>query len=106
MVMDDRLNSESPSPVLPGGTVTFLFTDIEGSTRLLQQLGDQYVELLADQRRIGSIGHSGQVLLSETATALVGDDLPEGVSLLDKSGDDRSTSWSDRGGLCVQTLRV
>ena len=27
---------------LPTGTVTFLFTDIEGSTRLLQALGDQY----------------------------------------------------------------
>ena len=25
---------------LPGGTVTFVFTDIEGSTRLLQELGD------------------------------------------------------------------
>ncbi len=29
---------------LPTGTVTFLFTDIEGSTRLLQTLGDQYVD--------------------------------------------------------------
>jgi hypothetical protein len=29
---------------LPGGTVTFLFTDIEGSTRLLQELGDDYGE--------------------------------------------------------------
>jgi predicted ATPase/class 3 adenylate cyclase len=27
---------------LPSGTVTFLFTDIEGSTRLLQELGDRY----------------------------------------------------------------
>ncbi|MGH7428710.1 MAG: adenylate/guanylate cyclase domain-containing protein [Candidatus Methylomirabilaceae bacterium] len=27
-------------PRLPVGTVTFLFTDIEGSTRLFQQLGD------------------------------------------------------------------
>ncbi|TMG21470.1 MAG: adenylate/guanylate cyclase domain-containing protein [Chloroflexi bacterium] len=30
---------------LPTGTVTFLFTDIEGSTRLMQQLGQGYVEL-------------------------------------------------------------
>ena len=30
---------------LPTGTVTFLFTDIEGSTRLMQQLGEQYVQL-------------------------------------------------------------
>jgi class 3 adenylate cyclase len=28
--------------VLPTGTVTFLFTDIEGSTRLLVELGDDY----------------------------------------------------------------
>ncbi len=37
---------------LPTGTVTFLFTDIEGSTRLLQQLGSAYAELLADHGRI------------------------------------------------------
>ncbi|MFN2149147.1 MAG: AAA family ATPase, partial [Anaerolineales bacterium] len=37
---------------LPSGTVTFLFTDIEGSTELLKQLGDRYAQLLADQRRI------------------------------------------------------
>ena len=32
---------------LPTGTVTFLFTDIEGSTRLLHELGDRYGEVLA-----------------------------------------------------------
>jgi predicted ATPase len=37
---------------LPTGTVTFLFTDIEGSTRLLQELGDGYAEVLAEHRRI------------------------------------------------------
>ena len=37
---------------LPQGTVTFLFTDIEGSTELLKRLGDGYAELLADQKRI------------------------------------------------------
>ena len=31
---------------LPTGTVTFLFTDIEGSTRMLQALGDRYREVL------------------------------------------------------------
>ena len=36
---------------LPSGTVTFLFTDIEGSTRLLQELGGGYTEVLADHRR-------------------------------------------------------
>jgi class 3 adenylate cyclase len=33
------------------GTVTFLFTDIEGSTRLLQELGDGYADVLVEHRR-------------------------------------------------------
>jgi class 3 adenylate cyclase len=37
---------------LPSGTVTFLFTDIEGSTQLLRELGDGYGAVLADERRI------------------------------------------------------
>jgi predicted ATPase/class 3 adenylate cyclase len=36
---------------LPAGTVTFLFTDVEGSTRLLQELGDEYADALAQHRR-------------------------------------------------------
>ena len=150
---------------LPAGTVTFLFSDIEGSTNLLKRLGaDRYGDLLADQRRIlrdafkrfngteidtqgdsffvsfpratqavaavveiqralaahdwpegvevrvrmglhtgeplradegyvgmdvhraariAHTGHGGQVLLSETTSALVKGGLPEGVSLLD-----------------------
>jgi ABC-type oligopeptide transport system substrate-binding subunit/class 3 adenylate cyclase len=157
-----------PSPdkfsAFPEGTVTFLFTDIEGSTELLKQLGDQYAELLEEQRRIvracfekwdgtevdtqgdsfflsfpratqavsaaveiqksnhehpwpegaevrlrmglhtgepltwaegyvgidvhraariAAIGHGGQVLLSQTTTPLVQENLPEGVRLID-----------------------
>jgi class 3 adenylate cyclase len=149
---------------LPGGTVTFLFTDIEGSTHLLQELGDDYGQVVADHRRllrdvfqaaggsevdtqgdaffysfprardavraavdgqralaehewpggaevlvrmglhtgeptvgdegyvgldvvraarICSAGHGGQILLSETTRALLGNDLPEGVSVRD-----------------------
>jgi predicted ATPase/class 3 adenylate cyclase len=37
---------------LPTGTVTFLFTDIEGSTRLLERLGAGYEELLAEHQRL------------------------------------------------------
>ena len=37
---------------LPSGTVTFLFTDIEGSTRLLHELGDDYAAALAEHRRV------------------------------------------------------
>jgi class 3 adenylate cyclase len=149
---------------LPGGTVTFLFTDIEGSTRLLQELGDDYGQVVVDHRRIlrdvfgtaggrevdtqgdaffysftrardavrgavdgqralaahewpggaevrvrmglhtgephvgdegyvgldvvraariCSAGHGGQILLSETTRALIGNDLPDGVSVRD-----------------------
>jgi class 3 adenylate cyclase len=154
---------------LPGGTVTFLFTDIEGSTRLLQQLGDAYGDVVRDHRlllrehlgekggtevdtqgdaffysfprardgvagavaaqralaehewpdgaevkvrmglhtgepsvgeegylgldvvraaRICSAGHGGQILLSETTRALLGNDLPEGVSIVDLGQQD------------------
>ena len=149
---------------LPGGTVTFLFTDIEGSTRLLQELGDAYGDVVRDHRRllrehfadrggtevdtqgdaffysfprardavagavsaqralaahewpeghevrvrmglhtgepsvgdegyhgldvvraarICSAGHGGQVLLSETTRALLGNELPDGVAIVD-----------------------
>jgi class 3 adenylate cyclase len=37
---------------LPQGTVTFAFTDIEGSTELLKQLGERYRDVLAQHRRI------------------------------------------------------
>jgi class 3 adenylate cyclase len=149
---------------LPGGTVTFLFTDIEGSTRLLQELGDDYTQVVANHRRllrevfraaggnevdtqgdaffysfprardavraavdgqralashqwprgvdvrvrmglhtgeptvgeegyvgldvvraarICSAGHGGQILISETTRALLGNELPDGVSVRD-----------------------
>jgi YVTN family beta-propeller protein len=38
--------------VLPSGTVTFLFTDIEGSTRLLQRLGDRYPDVLGKHQEV------------------------------------------------------
>ena len=161
--MSDKAQSKLSHSELPEGTVTFLFTDIEGSTELLKALGDKYATVLADQRRIlreeftrwngqevdtqgdaffysfpratqavsaaveaqrdiashtwpdgvevrvrmglhtgepatweegylgmdvhraariAHVGHGGQVLLSETTTPLVRDDLPDGVSLL------------------------
>ena len=49
---------------LPSGTVTFLFTDVEGSTRLLQELGAAgYAEALAEHRRVlrGAFGAHGGV---------------------------------------------
>ena len=152
------------SATLPTGTVTFVFTDIEGSTKLLQELGDGYAEVSREHRRIvrqafgerggteidtqgdsfffsftrardavaaavqaqrnlaahtwpqgkqvrvrmglhtgeptvgdegylgldvvraariSAAGHGGQILLSETTRALVGNDLPDGSSVHD-----------------------
>jgi class 3 adenylate cyclase len=40
-------------PDLPAGTVTFLFTDVEGSTKLVHELGaEAYAEALAEHRRL------------------------------------------------------
>jgi predicted ATPase/class 3 adenylate cyclase len=48
---------------LPTGTVTFLFTDIEGSTKLLQELGDRYPEVLRAHGEIvrGTLEREGGV---------------------------------------------
>jgi class 3 adenylate cyclase len=41
------------SPSLPTGTVTFLFSDIEGSTNLVRRVGDDvFADIRADHRRI------------------------------------------------------
>jgi YVTN family beta-propeller protein len=51
---------------LPSGTVTFLFTDIEGSTQLLNQLGgDRYAQMLAEHERLllaAFAAHQGRVV--------------------------------------------
>src|SRR5688500_14106871 len=49
----------------PLGTVTFLFTDIEGSTRLLQQFGEKYATLLTEHKQLlrdASEAHNGNVV--------------------------------------------
>jgi predicted ATPase/serine/threonine protein kinase len=50
----DEVEKEQVSSIadLPRGTVTLLFTDMEGSTHLLQQLGDRYAGVLAECRRL------------------------------------------------------
>jgi class 3 adenylate cyclase len=45
---------------LPAGTVTLLLTDIEGSTRLIEGLGEEgYVQALAEHRRLLRAALSG-----------------------------------------------
>jgi class 3 adenylate cyclase len=54
--LDDRLCRTDDRAVrkdLPTGTVTFLFTDVEGSTKLLHELGaEEYAQALSQHRRI------------------------------------------------------
>ncbi|MBA3787780.1 MAG: adenylate/guanylate cyclase domain-containing protein, partial [Actinobacteria bacterium] len=48
LIHDDAMRGD-----LPSGTVTFLFTDVEGSTKLLHELGaNEYAQALAEHRRI------------------------------------------------------
>jgi len=49
---------------LPTGTVTLLFTDIEGSTRLLQHLGTQYSEVRSECRSLLRTAFSGTTATS------------------------------------------
>jgi DNA-binding NarL/FixJ family response regulator/class 3 adenylate cyclase len=39
-------------PELPHGTVTLVFTDVEGSTQLVQRLGDRYAHVMDDHKRL------------------------------------------------------
>jgi class 3 adenylate cyclase len=49
---DPPTATTAAATALPTGTVTFLMSDIEGSTRLLQALGDRYAAVLDDHYRI------------------------------------------------------
>ena len=50
------MKPDKPVTELPEGTVTFLFTDIEGSTWLVEYLGDEYTDLLVGSiRKVGSM---------------------------------------------------
>ena len=57
---------------LPVGTVTFLFTDIEGSTRLLRQLGDRYADVLESHHALvtTAVTDTGGVLFGSRGDAL------------------------------------
>src|SRR5919108_635672 len=60
---------------LPTGTVTFLFTDLEGQTPLWEQR--------PEAMRAAVAGHGGQVLLSQVTAGLVRGALPAGAELRD-----------------------
>ena len=56
---------------LPTGTVTFLFTDVEGSTQLLQRLGDAYPPVLEEHARLirAAVDEAGGVEVSTEGDA-------------------------------------
>ncbi len=56
-------------PGLPEGTVSLLFTDIEGSTRLQQRLGERYQEVVSEHRRLleqAIEAHGGRIVDRQT----------------------------------------
>jgi class 3 adenylate cyclase/streptogramin lyase len=59
---------------LPQGTVTLLFTDVEGSTQLQHRLGDQYQTVVAEHRRLleeAFAAHGGVVVDRQTESFFV-----------------------------------
>ena len=61
-----------PIVALPTGTVTFLFTDIEGSTRLLRALGAGYPDVLSEHHRLlrGAVEGAGGVPIGSEGDSL------------------------------------
>jgi len=59
---------------LPTGTVTLLFTDVEGSTQLQHRLGESYQEVVAEHRRLLEavfFEHGGVVVDRQTESLFV-----------------------------------
>ena len=85
---------------LPRGTVTFLFTDIEGSTRLLHELGASYVEVLAEHRRVlrNAFVHHGGVEVDTQGDAF--------FVAFGKASDALAAAAKGRQGLEVGPIRV
>src|SRR5215472_15290942 len=106
---------------LPSGVVTFLFTDIEGSTRLVKALRERYPQILAEHRRLvcaAIAGHDGhemdtqgdafflafagakQAVLCalEIQRALAGHDWPAGARVRVRMGIHTGNAVPDGGG--------
>src|SRR6188768_3041861 len=109
--MPSITRADASTPPLPTGTLTFLLTDIEGSTRLWQEApdamqieawpplspirvrmalhsgpaelrnGDYFGQPLNQVARLLSAGHGGQTLVSSVTRELCHDRLPAGAAL-------------------------
>ena len=64
--MSERFTTVGPHPdVLPGGTLTFMFGDLAGSTILVEQLGDRYADVLVGYHQVvadATLSHDGTVV--------------------------------------------
>ena len=86
---------------LPSGTVTLLFTDVEGSTRLLHELGaEAYEEALAEHRRVlrGAFARRGGVEVDTQGDAFFYA-FPSAAEAIDAAGEGQQ-------GLSVGPIRV
>jgi len=92
---------------IPTGTVTFMFTDIEGSTRLVQDLGGRWPELLEvhnELAREALASHNGVLIRTEGDAVFAtfeqaADGVAAAVDFQRKLGD---ASWPDDGVIRVR----
>ena len=86
---------------LPRGTVTFLFTDIEGSTRLLHELGPaSYADALAEHRRVvreAATAHGGVEVDTQGDAFFIAFPTPGGAA---------AAARAAREGLAAGAIRV
>jgi class 3 adenylate cyclase len=92
---------------LPTGTVTFLFSDIEGSTRLLQGLGDRYPDVLENHHRLlreAFAGGGGTVLGTEgDSFFVVFPTAPQGLAAaVDAQRRLAGQAWPEKGEVRVR----
>lgn len=74
--------------MLPTGTVTFLFSDIQGSTLLLQKLGDGYARVLGEHQKLlreAFARHAGTVVDTQGDSFFVA--FPRALDAVNAAGD-------------------
>ena len=101
--MDRRTHSKS----LPTGVVTFMFTDIEGSTRLVHELGDEYPMALELHNRLlrDAFAHHGGVEVVTTGDGffVAFADAPEALeAALDTQRALASQQWPQNAAVAVR----
>jgi predicted ATPase/class 3 adenylate cyclase len=99
--------STSVGKGLPSGNVTFLFTDLEGSTRLFRQLRDRYPALLEQHRRIirAAVDRRGGVEVSTEGDGMFvafADAVAAVESCVDAQVSLSGHPWPDDGGVRVR----